>query len=238
MRPAVRRLLAELARAVRPAGAAPACRARAGAARTRAVPGVRCAALPWLRGPRCPRCGLPRTRFARARRARRRVRRARGRPWPIQGVGAGARRRAEVPRRARRSPTLMAAQMAATLPARRCADADVGARARCRRSRRAAPARGFDPAGVLARALARAARAAGRGVPACGATGRRARSGGPRASGGRRAGSSCGCAARRRRGVVLVDDVHTTGATLDACARARWPPRARDVAALSYARTL
>ena len=38
--------------------------------------------------------------------------------------------------------------------------------------------------------------------------------------------------------VLLVDDVHTTGSTLDACARALKAAGARRVAALTYARTL
>ena len=37
---------------------------------------------------------------------------------------------------------------------------------------------------------------------------------------------------------ILVDDVHTTGATLDASARALTAAGTRVVAAISYARTL
>jgi predicted amidophosphoribosyltransferase len=40
------------------------------------------------------------------------------------------------------------------------------------------------------------------------------------------------------RRALLVDDVHTTGATLDACARALRAGGARRVAAISYARVL
>jgi predicted amidophosphoribosyltransferase len=38
--------------------------------------------------------------------------------------------------------------------------------------------------------------------------------------------------------VTLVDDVHTTGATLDGCARALRRNGAREVCALTYSRTL
>jgi predicted amidophosphoribosyltransferase len=38
--------------------------------------------------------------------------------------------------------------------------------------------------------------------------------------------------------VVLVDDVHTTGATFSACARALREAGAADVTALSFSRTL
>ena len=38
--------------------------------------------------------------------------------------------------------------------------------------------------------------------------------------------------------VLLVDDVHTTGATLDACARALAKAGSCDITAITYARTL
>jgi predicted amidophosphoribosyltransferase len=38
--------------------------------------------------------------------------------------------------------------------------------------------------------------------------------------------------------VILVDDVHTTGATLDACARALKDAGSGPVVAVTYARTL
>lgn len=96
--------------------------------------------------------------------------------------------------------------------------------------------RGFDPAGVLAEALARRLE---RPLVAC--LQRRDRA--PRQVGsGRRARREPGrlvFAARNAPPLaLLVDDVHTTGATFDAAARALAAAGTTVVAALSYARTL
>jgi predicted amidophosphoribosyltransferase len=129
----------------------------------------------------------------------------------------------------------MAAQIAANLPAelRAGAVAVVPVPPQPARARR----RGFDTAGVLASELASRL---GMSEHAC--LRRRDR-------GRRQVGSSR--AQRRRAGrltielrgappprVLLVDDVHTTGATLDACARALVAGGCRDVTAVTYARTL
>jgi predicted amidophosphoribosyltransferase len=189
--------------------------------------------LPWLPGRRCPRCGLVSHRrgcpatgaaFARA-----------WAPLAHDGVArelvAALKFRGALPVAAQ-----MAAHVAANLPADLRAGAPAGlvpvppqvARARLR---------GFDPAGVLAAALAPRL-----GLPLLQCLRRRDRE-------GRQVGST---RAQRRRGgrlaielrapppprALLVDDVHTTGATLDACARALLAGGCHEVVAITYTRTL
>jgi ComF family protein len=206
------------------------CRAPTGAGERLCA---RCArALPWLRRG-CPRCALPNHR---------------GRPCP---ASSAAYSRAWAPmayegvardlvaalkfRSALPIADLMAAHMAANLPPDLrvpAMPAIVPVPTVAARRRR----RGFDPATTLAAALARRL---DRPLAAC--LDRRDR-----------ASRQVGTSRRERRApgrlefsvrdpppsVLLVDDVHTTGATLDAAARALLWEGVRVVAALSYARTL
>jgi len=206
------------------------CRAGTSGPRERLCP-VCVRALPWLR-PGCPRCGLP---------THRRGCPAAGAAYPrawaplaYEGVARGLvgalKFHGALP-----VADLMAAHMAANLPPplRASSAALVPVPALPVRRRR----RGFDPAAELTAALGRRLE---RPVVPC--LERRDHS-------GRQVGS--GRAARRAPGrlvlavrgpppavALLVDDVHTTGATLDACARALTGAGTIVVAALSYARTL
>lgn len=189
-------------------------------------------ALPFLAPPCCPRCGLPAPC---------------GRRCPAAGQAfdaayapvahAGPARDLVVAlkfRAGRRAAAAMAAQIAANAPAGLLAGAVlVPAPAHPRRRRE----RGYDQAVVLARQLA-----ARTGLP-CRELLRRD---GP-------ATRQLGAARDERLDparirvtaigpapavVALVDDVHTTGATLDACARALRAAGACHVVAVTYARTV
>jgi predicted amidophosphoribosyltransferase len=230
------RVLAELLAVVAPPACA-ACRAPLARAELRLC--ADCTrALPWMPARTCRRCGLPSHRrgcpasaaaFTRA-----------WAPLAYDGVArelvAALKFRAALPVAA-----LMAAHMAANLPADLRggrappgpATALVPVPPQSARARR----RGFDPAAALAAALGPRL-----GVPASACLRRRDRE-------GRQVGATR--AQRRRPGrlsielrgrpparVLLVDDVHTTGATLDACARALVAGGCGEVVALTYARTL
>jgi predicted amidophosphoribosyltransferase len=200
----------------------------------RGAGGVACSGclrrLPWLRGRRCPRCALPRHRdgcpAARA---------AFDRAWAPLAYEGAARElvRALKFRAALPVAGLMAAHMAANLPVELRGGAVVPVPAHRGRRRR----RGYDPAALLAAALAGRA-----GLPLSPCL-RRADRGGRQVGAGRVTRRSAGrfaaalVAAPPPR-ALLVDDVHTTGATLDACARALKSGGAEEVVAITYARTL
>jgi predicted amidophosphoribosyltransferase len=235
-----RRGLAELLAIIAPPACA-ACRAPLAGAEEQLCPACR-RSLPWLRGPRCPRCGLERHG-------------GRGRPGSPAGCPAGraAFSRAWAPmaydgtaralvlalksRSALPVADVMAAQLAATLPRElRAAPGCTVVPVPPQRARRRA--RGFDPAGLLACAFA-----ARLGLPLAPVL-RRRDSSSRQATAGRAVRRAEGRidVELRRRGppgaVLLLDDVHTTGATLDACARALVAGGAVDVIAVTYARTL
>ena len=202
--------------------------------------------LPWLRGHRCPRCALPRHRSGCPAAAA-----AFDRAWAPLAYEGTARElvRALKFRAALPVADLMAAHMAANLPA------DLRAPPQGRgRASSAAPAaafalvpvpphrgrlrrRGFDPAALLAAGLAERA-----GLPLSACL-RRADRGRRQVGAGRVQRRSAGrfaavATAAPPRAAVLVDDVHTTGATLDACARALKERGAEWVGAATYVRTL
>ncbi len=189
-------------------------------------------ALPWLPARLCARCGLPGHRgrgcpaaaaaFARA-----------WSPLAYDGVArslvAALKFRSALP-----VAGLMAAHVAANLPRDlRAPRVLVPVPPQPARRRR----RGFDPAAELCGALAPRLE-----LPVCACLVRRDRA-------SRQVGASR--AVRRRGGrlaielrappppaALLIDDVHTTGATLDACARALRAGGCEEVIAITYARTL
>jgi predicted amidophosphoribosyltransferase len=190
-------------------------------------------ALPWIRGPRCPRCALPGHPGARCPAARAAFEGA----WaplafdgPARAVVVALKHRGALP-----LADLMAAHVVATAPPGLLGPGAVLVPVPSHPVRRRR--RGFDHAARLAAAVA-----GRRGLEVSACLRRR----GPAVA---QVGASR--AERRAPGrlavevlapppvrVVLVDDVHTTGATLDAAARALRGAGAGHVAAVTYARTL
>jgi len=188
-------------------------------------------ALPWLEEPRCPRCALPapcapcparRAAFAAA--------------WSPMAYAGPARALVGALKFHGRLPAagLMAAQLAATAPPGLLDGATLVPVPAHRARRRA---RGFDHADRLARALARRS-----GLPLAHPlrrTGSHARQvGAGRSARLAAAHATVGLCRAPPGTVALVDDVHTTGATLEACARALRDGGSQRVVALAYARTV
>jgi predicted amidophosphoribosyltransferase len=212
--------------------APPACAACRAPTRGELVCGACLRRLPWLRGHRCPRCALPRHRAGCPAASA-----AFDRAWaPLAYEGAA--RDLVVALKFRGALPLagvMAAHLAANLPLdlRHASLGVVPVPAHRGRRRR----RGFDPAALLAAGLA--ARA---GLPLFACL-ERADRGARQVGAGRSLRRSAGRFAAvptgaPPRAAVLVDDVHTTGATLDICARALKESGAAWVGAVTYVRTL
>jgi len=192
-------------------------------------------ALPWLAGPCCPRCALP---LPHARRGCPARGAAFDSAWAAVAYDGAARDAMHALKFAGARPLarVMAAQIAANAPPHLLAQTGAALVAVPPHPRRRRT-RGFDPAELIATALARRA-----GLPLLRAL-RRGRAPSHQLGATRDARrdaanlhfSPHGPAPRR---VVLVDDVHTTGATLHACARALREAGSEYIAAISWARTL
>ncbi len=202
--------------------------------------GVVCAgcrrALPWLAeaAPCCPRCALPLP-CGRRCPARDAAFDSACAVVAYEGVARDAMHALKFAA-ARPLADVMAAQIAADRRAARIAQPPatlVPVPAHPRRRR----ARGFDPAELIAAALARRT-----GLPLRRVL-RRGRAPSHQLGASRHARRDAANLHFCARGpaperVVLVDDVHTTGATLDACARALRGAGSAHVAAITWARTL
>jgi ComF family protein len=193
--------------------------------------------LAWLPAPCCPRCALPLKPAARHRCPARDA--AFDTAWSAVAYEGAARRAMHALKfgAARPLAGVMAAQIAANAPPdlllTRPDATLVAVPPHPLRHR----ARGFDPAQLIATALARRTglplrRALRRG------TARSHQLGASRAT--RRDPAQLHFSARGAspRHVVLVDDVHTTGATLHACATALRDAGSQHIAAITWARTL
>jgi predicted amidophosphoribosyltransferase len=186
------------------------------------------AAIPWARGWRCPRCAL----------AGHGGRRCPARDsafdaaWsPVIYAGAAQALVGALKFRAALGVAdLLGAQVAANLPPGFRGLPVVPVPAHGGRRRR----RGYDPAGILAAAVARRA-----DVPLLEVLHREDRARrqvGSRRAQRRRTPLRVRVALHPPSRLLLVDDVHTTGATLDACARALREAGAEWIAAVTYAR--
>jgi predicted amidophosphoribosyltransferase len=190
-------------------------------------------ALPWLPGESCERCALPLPcgRRCPARDASFHA------AWAAVAYEGAARDvlHALKFRAARPLAAVMAAQIAAGLPASLAAGAEAIVAVPAHPGRRRA--RGYDPAGLLAGGVARRT-----GLPLVAAL--RRGGGATRQLGAsrsvRRAPGRLDIGALRAAPgeVLLVDDVHTTGATLEACAAALREAGAQHIVAVTWARAL